>query len=120
MPVIFLAVSVWINRSGVNPGNTPRFGQARVQIAHRLGSWGVLRVLGERQLVLQESVRPLGGDGPEAAGALGAPGRADNKGIDSLGALAYYGFHRGHWTDPVTGLDQGLRMAIECEAGLRF
>jgi GR25 family glycosyltransferase involved in LPS biosynthesis len=33
--------------------------------------------------------------------------------IESLEGLKYHGWHRGHWTDEVTGLDQGLRKAVE-------
>jgi hypothetical protein len=30
-----------------------------------------------------------------------------------LEGLKHFGFHRGEWTDPVTGLDNGVRNAVE-------
>ncbi len=34
-------------------------------------------------------------------------------GHEMLEGLAYHGWHRGHWKDEVTGLDQGMRQAVE-------
>lgn len=33
--------------------------------------------------------------------------------IETLEGLKYHGWHRGHWTDDVSGLDQGLRRTVE-------
>lgn len=34
-------------------------------------------------------------------------------GYEMLEGLAYHGWHRGFWKDEVTGLDQGIRQAVE-------
>jgi hypothetical protein len=35
------------------------------------------------------------------------------KGAEILEGLRHYGWHRGNTTDPITGLDQGIRAAVE-------
>lgn len=36
-------------------------------------------------------------------------------GHEMLEGLAYHGWHRGYWKDEVTGLDQGIRQAVETD-----
>lgn len=35
------------------------------------------------------------------------------EGIEVLEGLAYHGWHRGFWKDEITGLDQGIRQAVD-------
>jgi hypothetical protein len=60
----------------------------------------------------QEAVEKIPGLAP-AWVAAGIVWCWQGQGYELLEGLAFHGFHRGHWKDEISGLDQGIRNAVD-------